>query len=176
MPLSVGCASSTRDRVYPFTSTDGTNSSPPRPTPAPYSPNSNAVDKPPAIVPAPQFQPVKIIPAASIPPTPAHAPIAIGTVASAATFLQGYCSELAYTIIDGPTAVWMPVVGCISAKSDCCPTPPVSNAVGSEQSHAQDDARKGAGQFLSSELPRQGTLTGCPRDYHTIDGTACCPS
>ncbi|KAF1968878.1 hypothetical protein BU23DRAFT_601892 [Bimuria novae-zelandiae CBS 107.79] len=188
--------------------------SPPETTPTPHSPGSNVIEKPPAIIPSPEFQPVTVVPAASIPPPPSHPPVAIGSVAAAATFLQGYCSEPAYTIIDGPTAVWMPVVGCISSKGDCCPTPPPSknmdgpagqptgeaqggdaqggdaqggDAQGGQAQggqaqggQAQGGQAQGGGkdiaQFPMSLLPSQGTLTGCPKDYHTIDGTACCPS
>ncbi|KAF1961039.1 hypothetical protein CC80DRAFT_403241, partial [Byssothecium circinans] len=83
--------------------------------------------------------------------------------------LQGYCTEPAYTIIDGgPTVLWMPVVGCISSKTDCCPT---RTADGGGPAKLP-----GQTAFPISLLPSQGTLTGCPRDYHTVGGTACCPS
>lgn len=106
-----------------------------------------------------------------------------------AIILKGYCTEPGYTILDGPTAYWVPVVGCISSKSECCPTPTADGGAGvgptanqkEQASVAPTAAAGGAGAaaFPISSLPSQGQLTGCPKDYHTVKasvGAACCPS
>lgn len=147
----------------------------------------DAIKQTPSFIPTPIFESVSVVPASDLPPPPSHPPVP-QYITSTAKLLQGYCSEPAYTIIDGPTAIWMPVVGCISSKADCCPTPTTDGGAAAPtragQSSGSGSGSGGNGpggvqsgaQFPRSGLPSQGVLTGCPDDYHTVGGTACCPS
>ncbi|KAF2728796.1 hypothetical protein EJ04DRAFT_590723 [Polyplosphaeria fusca] len=135
-------------------------------------------DKTPATIPTPVYQSVTVVPADRIAQTSGHAQIPSYT--SSAKLLNGYCETPAYTILDGPTAVWVPVIGCISSKSDCCITTTTSGSgpasTDKNGKPVQDPAGNGgAGGFPISKFPDQGTITGCPKDYHTVGGTACCP-
>ncbi|KAF2679254.1 hypothetical protein K458DRAFT_490729 [Lentithecium fluviatile CBS 122367] len=149
----------------------------------------------PSIIPEPVYETVSVVPASDLPPSPTHAPVP-QYIGSTAKLLQGYCTEPAYTILDGPTAIWMPVVGCISSRTDCCPTPTTDGGAADPTRTGQSGGSGGGGsggggsggggsggsgvaggaQFPRSMLPSQGALTGCPQDYHTVGGTACCPS
>ncbi|KAF1999847.1 hypothetical protein P154DRAFT_210264 [Amniculicola lignicola CBS 123094] len=152
-------------------------------------------DKTPSSIPQPVYTTVNVVPAAEVEATKtSHAPIPQYPTApgsAAAPILKGYCTEPAYTILDGPTALWVPVVGCISSKADCCPTStggsgasPTGPAQGVNEKKADESAGGSnaaenggaAATFPISSFPGQGTLTGCPKDYHTVGGTACCPS
>ncbi|KAH7380753.1 hypothetical protein BKA66DRAFT_129997 [Pyrenochaeta sp. MPI-SDFR-AT-0127] len=91
--------------------------------------------------------------------------------------LQGYCATPDYTIIDGPTAYWAPVVGCVGGKADCCPfdiPPTVALEVAAVETGS---ASAGGGErgFPSALSPVQATLSKCPDDYRSI-GEGCCPS
>ncbi|PSN66445.1 hypothetical protein BS50DRAFT_622109 [Corynespora cassiicola Philippines] len=165
-------------------------------SPRPGNNVPNAVEQTPVSIPEPVYETVSILPADQIPAEPTRNPVAQYQGRSE-TLLKGYCTEPAYTILDGPTAVWIPVVGCISSKPDCCPTQttdggsnPESTGDGSgnpgenNQKPDGDGGDTGGGiggqgqgaQFPISFMPTQGVLTGCPKDYHTVGGTACCPS
>jgi hypothetical protein len=144
----------------------------------------DAIKQTPSIIPSPIYGTVSVVPASDLPPSPTHAPVP-QYITSTAKLLQGYCNEPAYTIIDGPTAIWMPVVGCISSKADCCPTPTEDGGAaapsrtsggGGGGGGSGSGGVQGGAKFPRSGLPSQGVLTGCPQDYHTVGGTACCPS
>jgi hypothetical protein len=141
---------------------------------------TSSAEATPTFIPTAVFQTVTVVAADSIPETTTtHAEIT-QYPGPQATILQGHCSEPAYTILDMPEmALWVPVIGCISSKSECCPTSTASSSEatstgGSKRIKARDDEKKV--QFPISRMPLQGTLTGCPQDYHTVDSTACCPS
>ncbi|KAH7077795.1 hypothetical protein BKA63DRAFT_272211 [Paraphoma chrysanthemicola] len=95
--------------------------------------------------------------------------------------LNGYCATPEYAIINGPTAYWAPVVGCVRSKSDCCPFDIASpTAVGAAAAvdtgvPAFGGASDSNGGFPSAVSPAQATLSKCPSDYHSI-GNGCCPS
>ncbi|KAF2792591.1 hypothetical protein K505DRAFT_307414, partial [Melanomma pulvis-pyrius CBS 109.77] len=75
--------------------------------------------------------------------------------------LQGYCAQPDYTILDGPTAYWAPVLGCVNDKSDCCPfNVPVQTSGGAN---------------IAGFPSAVASLDRCPDDYHSI-GNGCCPS
>jgi hypothetical protein len=82
-------------------------------------------------------------------------------------------------------ALWVPVIGCISSRPECCATSVTSSPIAVSTSGArkvrardddEDDDDEKKVHFPMSHMPSQGTLTGCPQDYHTIGSTACCPS
>ncbi|KAF2260353.1 hypothetical protein CC78DRAFT_589860 [Lojkania enalia] len=130
----------------------------------------------PTSIPSPVFKPVSVVPVEELPAQTTHAPVP--QYPGSGTILNGYCETPAYTILDGPTALWVPVVGCISSKSDCCPTSTAGSGAaptGNQNPEGKNPAGNGEA-FPISSFPAQGTLTGCPADYHTVDKTACCPS
>ncbi|KAF2800214.1 hypothetical protein K505DRAFT_413127 [Melanomma pulvis-pyrius CBS 109.77] len=142
-----------------------------------------AAEATPTFIPTPVYQTVQVVPADKIVDTTTTSYAEITQYPGAqATILQGYCSEPAYTILDGSeTALWVPVIGCMSSKSECCATTTTSGSGaastgGTENINPKDDSAGKGVQFPISFMPAQGTLTGCPQDYHTVGSTACCPS
>ncbi|CAO2655311.1 Nn.00g103750.m01.CDS01 [Neocucurbitaria sp. VM-36] len=143
----------------------------------------------PTFVPTASYVPVQVVPASELPATTTiHASIP-RYEGSGAVILKGYCTEPGYTILDGPTALWVPVVGCISSKAECCPTSTIDGGASAASTQNNDlnasaapsvaAGAVGSAAFPISSLPSQGSLTGCPRDYHTVEGSAgpaCCPS
>ncbi|OCK88346.1 uncharacterized protein K441DRAFT_476469, partial [Cenococcum geophilum 1.58] len=91
-----------------------------------------------------------------------HSPVSKWS--SSGNLMQGYCATPEYTILDGPTVYWAPVVGCVGGKSDCCPfsVPASTQAVGA------------SGGFPIAVDPAQATLDRCPDDYQSV-GDGCCP-
>lgn len=162
-------------------------------TEAPAS--SSDEDKKPSETETPPFFPpvslvtVDVVPASKLPTTTtSHSSIA-SYEGPSAIILKGYCTEPGYTILDGPTALWVPVIGCISSKAECCPTPTADGGanIAPTENKKEDASRApsaaaggpGSAAFPISSLPSQGLLTGCPKDYHTVKasiGAACCPS
>ena len=139
----------------------------------------------PTAIPKPSYQPVNVLPADRVLQTMTYAPVPAYSGSGGQALLNGYCETPAYTILDGPTALWVPVVGCISSKSNCCPTPTAGSGAaptnGGNDEKAPGTGPGGGGggaavDFPKSSFPAQGTITGCPKDYHTVGGTACCPS
>lgn len=87
-------------------------------------------------------------------------------------------------MIDGPTAYWAPVVGCVGGKPDCCPFDVVPSTVavaaaavqtGSMLAESLTAAASSDKEFPKALSSTQGILSVCPDDYHTI-GDGCCPS
>ncbi|KAF2106219.1 hypothetical protein BDV96DRAFT_337451 [Lophiotrema nucula] len=140
------------------------------------------VSQTPSTIPKPSYKPVTVLPADRVLQTTTHAAVPAYSGSGAEAILNGYCETPAYTILDGPTALWVPVVGCISSKADCCPTPTAgSGAAPTNGGDGKEAPGSGPGggaaiDFPRSSFPAQGTITGCPKDYHTVGGTACCPS
>jgi hypothetical protein len=142
----------------------------------------------PTSIPEPSFVQISIAPStttqntgASVFTTPPH--VALPRWTGTGELLQGYCATPDYTMIDGPTAYWAPVVGCAGMKPDCCPfdiapsTMAVAAALDTTLSTASPvpaDTGKNRG-FPSAISPAQSTLSICPADYRSI-GDGCCPS
>lgn len=120
--------------------------------------------------------------------TPPHS--AIPKYTGSGSLLQGYCVTPDYILLDGPTAYWAPVVGCVNDKTDCCPysvaqpTAIASTATITVISTITVNVGPGgATQSANSGLPAypvpvssdQATLAHCPDDYETVSG-GCCPS
>ncbi|KAF2033729.1 hypothetical protein EK21DRAFT_58378, partial [Setomelanomma holmii] len=82
--------------------------------------------------------------------------------------LNGYYATPEYAIIDGPTAYWAPVIGCVRTKSDCCPYDISAPTLAAR-------AVDSNGGFPSAIVPAQAILSKCPNDYHSV-GNGCCPS
>lgn len=104
--------------------------------------------------------------------------------------MQGYCATPEYTILDGPTVYWAPVVGCVGGKSDCCPfsvpastvAPTAAGTVPATititilaSAEASQQAVGASGGFPIAVDPAQATLDRCPDDYQSV-GDGCCPS
>ncbi|KAF2188884.1 hypothetical protein K469DRAFT_684172 [Zopfia rhizophila CBS 207.26] len=126
---------------------------------------SNDDERETSSVPQPTFAPVTVAPADSI-STTTYPPVSVYT--GSGSILKGYCVTPDYTILDGPTVYWVPVVGCISSRQDCC-----ASETGSEASKTSGGA---GAAFPISSFPAQAELDTCPQDYHTVGGTGCCPS
>ncbi|KAH7067443.1 hypothetical protein BKA63DRAFT_118059 [Paraphoma chrysanthemicola] len=183
-PLSNGT------NVAPPTTTTTTSRQIPAATRSPTNNNAQATSEEPtpSSIPSPSLAPVTVVPVGQLPPpTTTYSSIPQYTTSSA-KILQGHCADPNYTILDGPTAYWVPVVGCISSKAECCPTPMTSGEAPAPTNTKQDDqnnkkpnggAGGGRAAFPISSMPSQGQIKGCPQDYHTVtaaNGTACCPS
>ena len=108
-----------------------------------------------AEVPTPELVSVVVASQTSAIGSATHAPLAKWT--GSGKLLQGYCAQPDYTLLDGPTAYWAPVLGCIGDKSDCCPFEVATQTT--------------KGQFPSA----QAVLDRCPDDYQSISN-GCCPS
>ncbi|KAF2191438.1 hypothetical protein K469DRAFT_746771 [Zopfia rhizophila CBS 207.26] len=155
---------------------------------------SKAPEKTFSSVPQPSFVPVTIAPRVSALTTGAvssisstHAPVPKWS--GSGNLLQGYCATPEYTILDGPTAYWAPVIGCVGGKNDCCPFDVVPTSQGATAtvtvpqtvtiqvpvSGATLQPTGGSGGFPVALSPAQATLDKCPDDYHSI-GEGCCPS
>lgn len=117
-------------------------------------------------------------------PSASHIPLARWDGNGA--LLNGYCAIPEYTIINGPTAYWAPVVGCMRSKADCCPFDIAPSTFTIAARAAQmDSIASGAdattsasgsnGGFPSALSPAQAALSKCPSDYHSVVN-GCCPS
>jgi len=144
-------------------------------------------------IPKPSLVPITVAPRISAQTTDSslsassiHTPIPMW--AGSGDLLREYCLTPEYTLLDGPTAYWAPVVGCVSNKPDCCPFPiPVMSstatvtgsvppavtivAPGSDASATPTTD----GVFPSAISPDQATLERCPDDYTSVSN-GCCPS
>jgi hypothetical protein len=118
--------------------------------------------------------------------TPTHS--AIQTYTGSGDLLQGYCATPDYILLDGLTAYWAPVIGCVGDKTDCCPYS-VAKATSATAititAVSIVTVNVGPGGTTQSSLsspqaypvpvtPNQATLARCPDDYETIS-SGCCP-
>jgi hypothetical protein len=118
----------------------------------------------------------------SVEPTHTNSPIYQGT----GDLLVGTCATPTFTLVDAGTMVYyVPFVGCISDRPECCPwtaaltpvttTVTVTNAEVTETitkttaSHNPNDAA-----YPSAMYSDQQVLPHCPNDYYSISGS-CCP-
>jgi hypothetical protein len=138
-----------------------------------------------ALVPSLVLEPISFSPPTS---TPSHS--AIPTYSGSGDLLQGYCATPDYVLLDGPTAYWAPVVGCVDDKTDCCPYP-VAQATSTASTTtvtvvstitvdvgpggATQSAYAGLQAYPVPVSADQATLAQCPGDYQTVSG-GCCPS
>ncbi|KAF2402771.1 hypothetical protein EJ06DRAFT_519794 [Trichodelitschia bisporula] len=96
-----------------------------------------------------------------------HAPVPVWS--GSGNLLVGYCATPTYVLINGATVYYIPVIGCVDGKSDCCPYQVPSAATTT------------AGPSLNNALvPQPGdgrvfSLAKCPDDYASAQG-GCCPS
>lgn len=93
--------------------------------------------------------------------------------------LGNYCGDPAFSLFNGgPTALWVPVVGCVDEKPDCCPygSTALANAGATNTALTTAITVTGTGQIsVPSDIEQQVILGSCPGDYQTISG-GCCPS
>ncbi|KAI9869152.1 MAG: hypothetical protein M1813_002976 [Trichoglossum hirsutum] len=86
--------------------------------------------------------------------------------------LVGYCATAEYTgIVDGSnTAIYyVPIVGCVSDKPDCCPTST------STTTETVTNSVTGGQYYFPGGSTSQIDLPSCPDDYETV-ASGCCPS
>ncbi len=122
-------------------------------------------------------------------PTPPHS--SIPAYAGTGTLLQGYCTTPDFVLLDGPTAYWAPVVGCVNDKTDCCPYNVAKTAdatatattvfvvstvtVNVGPGGTTQTPYSGLVAYPIPATPDQATLAHCPDDYQSVSG-GCCPS
>jgi hypothetical protein len=127
------------------------------------------------------------------PPTAAPTYPPISLYSDQGDLLQGYCTTPDFVLLDGPTAYWAPVVGCVGGKSDCCPyaiqpatsisaatvyavsTVTVDIGPGGETQAPYDGSYAGLQAYPTPVSSNQATLAHCPGDYVSVSG-GCCPS
>ncbi|KAK4151347.1 hypothetical protein C8A00DRAFT_17240, partial [Chaetomidium leptoderma] len=83
------------------------------------------------------------------------------------TLLTDHCATAQYTLIDyGPTASYVPFIGCIDSQPECCPFTPVTTAQGIPVTSR--------GVYPRPDDPKDAIVNICPTDYYSISGS-CCP-
>lgn len=89
--------------------------------------------------------------------------------------LQGDCATPQYTILNaGVTrAVWVPIVGCVDEKPNCCPYS-LNTAAETTQTLTSSSGSIPL-DFPGAAIPSQATLGRCPADYQAVS-SGCCPS
>jgi hypothetical protein len=152
------------------------------------APQSVAAQTTASLVPALILEPIT-----TGPPTAAPTYSPLPSYSGKGDLLQDYCITPDYVLLDGPTAYWAPVVGCVGGKSDCCPyavqsaTSTSATTVYVVSTFTVDVGPSGETQapyagsyagFQAYPTPissNQATLAHCPGDYVSVSG-GCCPS
>lgn len=128
------------------------------------------------------------VPITTGPPTAPSPHTAVPTYSNTGDLLQGYCNTPEYVLLDGPTALWAPALGCVGDKTDCCPYAVKSTAsiatitvvststvtVSVDPSGA-NSPYVGVQAYPTPASSNLATLAHCPDDYVSISG-GCCPS
>jgi hypothetical protein len=127
------------------------------------------------------------------PPTTAPTYSSLPSYSGQGNLLQDYCATPNYVLLDGPTAYWAPVVGCVGGKSDCCPyavqsatststmtvyvvsTVTVDVGPSGETQAPYGGSYAGLQAYPTPVSSNQATLAHCPGDYISVSG-GCCPS
>jgi hypothetical protein len=127
------------------------------------------------------------------PPTAAPTFSPLPSYSGQGDLLQDYCITPEYVLLDGPTAYWAPVVGCVGGKSDCCPyavqsatsisattvyvvsTFTVDVGPSGETQAPYGGSYAGFQAYPTPVSSNQATLANCPGDYVSVSG-GCCPS
>ena len=127
------------------------------------------------------------------PPTAAPTYSPLPSYGGQGDLLQDYCTTPDYVLLDGPTAYWAPVVGCVGGKSSCCPytvqsatstsattvyvvsTVTVDVGPGGETQAPYGGSYAGLQAYPPPVSSNQATLANCPGDYVSVSG-GCCPS
>lgn len=85
------------------------------------------------------------------------------------TLLGDHCATAQYTLIDyGPTASYVPFIGCIDSQPECCPFTPVST--GTVDGIPVTSRRV----YPRPKNARDAIVNSCPADYFSVSGS-CCP-
>ena len=101
--------------------------------------------------------------------------------------LEHSCASAEYTLIDGgATMYYIPFVGCINDRLDCCPftarpvggntltTPPVSLTRAQQTSPTSRSSSYGLHVYPQALAAEDGIMKHCADDYYSISGS-CCP-
>ena len=76
------------------------------------------------------------------------------------TLLSAHCATAQYTLIDnGPTALYVPFMGCMNSQPECCPFTPASSS---------------QGVYPRPHDAKDAVVRRCPPDYYSVSGS-CCP-
>ena len=93
------------------------------------------------------------------------------------TLLTDHCAMAQYTLIDyGPTASYVPFIGCIDSQPECCPftpdtSPPPSTPTATIQGIPAVPSTR---VYPQPKNVKDAIVNSCPMDYSSISG-ACCP-
>ena len=159
-----------------FLNTTFTSSSEPSFT---ITPSSTSLVVPPPI----------LIPITTGPPTAPAPHSSIPTYSDTGALLKGYCTSTEYILLDGlSTAFWVPAVGCVGDKTDCCPysvkstasiaiiiVDSTSTVTVSVDASGADSPYAGVQGYPTPASSSLVTLLHCPDDYVSVSG-GCCPS
>ncbi|KAL2135874.1 hypothetical protein VTI74DRAFT_6473 [Chaetomium olivicolor] len=119
----------------------------------------------------PFFPPPWISSASSSKPsrTPSSTELPWPTYSGTGIILSGHCATPQYTLIDyGPTASYVPFIGCMGSRPECCPfipshTPDVAGGISTPRAYPQATRQS------------EARMSSCPADYSSIS-TFCCPT
>jgi hypothetical protein len=143
------------------------------------TPSSTALVVPPPI----------LVPITTGPPTAPAPHSSIPTYSDTGSILKGYCASAEYVLLDGlSTAFWVPAVGCVGDKTDCCPYSVTSTAsiaiiivdststvTVSVDASGMNSPYAGVQGYPTPASSSLATLLHCPDDYVSVSG-GCCPS
>ncbi|KAK4126049.1 hypothetical protein N657DRAFT_568074, partial [Parathielavia appendiculata] len=77
------------------------------------------------------------------------------------------CGTPQYTFIDyGSTASYVPFIGCVDSRLECCPFTPVTTTVGAAGTSTRICPQ--------SRDAKDAVVKSCPADYYSVAG-GCCP-
>jgi hypothetical protein len=130
-----------------------------------------------------------LTPVTTGPPTAPAPHSSIPTYSDTGSLLVGYCASTEYVLLDGlSTAFWVPAVGCVGGKTDCCPysvtstasiaiiiVDPTSTVTVSVDASGANSPFAGVQGYPTPASSNLATLLQCPGGYVSVSG-GCCPS
>ncbi len=94
------------------------------------------------------------------------------------TLLTDHCATAQYTLIDyGPTASYVPFIGCIDGQPECCPFTPVPPSAHTTPTVSFQGIPAAASPpvYPQPKNAKDAIVNICPKDYSSVSGS-CCPT
>ena len=94
------------------------------------------------------------------------------------TLLTDHCATAQYTLIDyGPTASYVPFIGCIDGQPECCPFTPVPPSAHTTPTVSVQGIPAAASPpvYPQPKNAKDAIVNTCPKDYSSVSGI-CCPT